>query len=603
MPSRVLLSTEAIVSEEALPVATKRRLKAENVKPFIQHEDGTGQSTAKRQKPNAPREKKFACTHPGCDKIFNRPCRLTQHLNTHTGDRPFVCTYTDCGKSFFRNTHLRAHINSIHENLRTHHCTFPECTQSFTTAQHLKRHVSSHTSQHPHKCQTCEESFRKKTQLERHVRATHLGLKPFACKHQSVDGENGEVVKCPEAFETKGKLEGHVHREHRGGGGAKYFCEECLMQEGGKEGQDDDDDDDDDDDGRFRNQLSWITADSILVWPEDDDGQHDSTSSHEHQDLGNNNNNNDNRENKNNDEIEEETAASTIQPTPTTATPPSSSGSTAPTSAPPASTTAGTFATRLGFKTYHQLQYHIRTVHPPICKTCGKICKSNRDLRAHISENHADPLHIRKGNFVCNWVSEDDGGGSGSPCGQGFPRRWGLLVHQRTVHEKKRPFECPFEGCGRRFGYKSAMEGHYNTHLNPGAGGKKQRRGGRRQSMSSMASSTVATRDQQQQQQQAQSQTAPPAPALLLTKLTGVGYASLRRNIPCVVEGCEFRFLRRYDLLGHLRATHGFGERQVQEIEEVHLEKARGAGGGCGSGGVDGYAGFSDSSGSEYEED
>ena len=72
MPSRVLLSTEATVSEEALPIATKRRLKAENVKPFVQHDgdasasglgghggngDGTAQPTAKRQKANAPREK------------------------------------------------------------------------------------------------------------------------------------------------------------------------------------------------------------------------------------------------------------------------------------------------------------------------------------------------------------------------------------------------------------------------------------------------------------------------------------------------------------------------------------------------------------------
>ena len=50
--------------------------------------------------------------------------------------------------------------------------------------------------------------------------------------------------------------------------------------------------------------------------------------------------------------------------------------------------------------------------------------------------------------------------------------------------------------------------------------------------------------------------------------LTGVGYADSGRNIGCIVDGCQYRFCRVYDLKKHLgaRSAHGFEPALVREL-------------------------------------
>jgi general transcription factor IIIA len=90
------------------------------------------------------------------------------------------------------------------------------------------------------------------------------------------------------------------------------------------------------------------------------------------------------------------------------------------------------------------------------------------------------------------------------------------------VHEKVKPFVCEFEGCGLAFGFKKVLQRHYLTHTHP----------------------------------------APPRVRKvvkdvgLINELAGTGYEDTGRDIDCIVEGCEWRFTREYDLKRHLASFH-----------------------------------------------
>ncbi|RPB03979.1 hypothetical protein L873DRAFT_1730438 [Choiromyces venosus 120613-1] len=203
-----------------------------------------------------PREKKFPCTESGCDKRFTRPCRLTEHLRSHTGERPFQCSVEGCTMSFLRESHLKAHTRAKHLQDKRYVCTFVipegeedqrgnfgfkrvageggkvvdggrECGAKFTTNQHLKRHLESHQKAFPHVCvdyPPCNEGFRKRGPLARHVREVHLGLLPWACPHKDTDDS---TKHCSFASDAKRKLESHITSQHSGLPKLRFWCDIC----------------------------------------------------------------------------------------------------------------------------------------------------------------------------------------------------------------------------------------------------------------------------------------------------------------------------------------------------------------------------------------
>src|SRR4051812_7021772 len=42
----------------------------------------------------------YKCSFTPCTASFSRPCRLSEHERSHTGERPFACQHDDCDKTF-----------------------------------------------------------------------------------------------------------------------------------------------------------------------------------------------------------------------------------------------------------------------------------------------------------------------------------------------------------------------------------------------------------------------------------------------------------------------------------------------------------------------
>ncbi|KAJ7497019.1 hypothetical protein FB451DRAFT_1209737 [Mycena latifolia] len=167
--------------------------------------------------------KRYKCTHKGCDKAYSKPSRLEEHERSHSGQRPFLCE--TCGKSYLRETHLTAHARShLPQSERPFVCSEPNCEKRFWTAQHLRVHADWHNGAKPFVCpeNDCNEAFAKHHQLRAHKCTVHAapGTKPYQCEH---DG-------CTQSFATNQHLRTHskVHNEKR------YTCSHstCLPTNG-----------------------------------------------------------------------------------------------------------------------------------------------------------------------------------------------------------------------------------------------------------------------------------------------------------------------------------------------------------------------------------
>ncbi|CAG7962825.1 unnamed protein product [Penicillium olsonii] len=167
--------------------------------------------------------KTIRCPFEGCDKAFNRPARLQEHIRSHNNERIFHCEFDGCDKSFLRPSHLAHHVKSAHSDVRDYPCDRPGCGKSFVNGSRLRRHLAAHDGRDQHRCTEyppCNETFRKHTTLQKHIMSAHKNMKPFPCtKLDPVTGEN-----CQMAFDTAGNLRTHESRVHAE---KRFTCMEC----------------------------------------------------------------------------------------------------------------------------------------------------------------------------------------------------------------------------------------------------------------------------------------------------------------------------------------------------------------------------------------
>ncbi|KAF2420154.1 hypothetical protein EJ08DRAFT_738721 [Tothia fuscella] len=467
----------------------------------------------------------YTCTIADCGRTFNRPCRLTEHERSHTGERPYSCG--QCDKTFLRDYHLARHKKTSHDGIKDHKCTYDGCDRAFATAQKLREHINSHEKKKGLTCtgyDGCSESFRKKSALHAHVAVAHLNQKPYPCTE--ADLFTGEL--CRRGYETESKLRAHILKAHQG---ERYVCSICSSATHTDSGI------------SMPTSMSVDNASEIM-----DDAS----------------------------EYNPGTPASTVYPFPsyvfsTYNLLQSHIAKTHPPTCPHCHSPCAS---------KRDLARHIELLHPdaagPVLSTtsampppaypctvegCGRVFTKSGNLKVHVQT-----VHENQKNFVCG--------------------RTNLSNSSKMVYDDGREikWDAGKEGCGKGFGTKAMLENHVRTqHLGLEDWNKVTKRRRNAASSSGMGDDISSVFSSNLSEPISKPKGRKPQPTAS-SLLTGLGYENSGRKIKCLNPACPRLFYREYDLRVHCASTHGLAQ---LEVEDALKERAAVEGGVFWYGGID----------------
>lgn len=178
--------------------------------------------------------REYKCTV--CDKAFDRPYRLTRHLEIHDPNRPRIpCNY--CTKTFTRKDSLESHVKTVHASVHPYTCTHETCGRTFATRSTYLSHQKVHGESKPYHCQECDESFPLLNELKDHLKKNHSENEKFRCsecfkvcvssddlEHHKMYDHRFECEICGKIFARLAYLQVHV-KVHNGQ--SKFNCRYC----------------------------------------------------------------------------------------------------------------------------------------------------------------------------------------------------------------------------------------------------------------------------------------------------------------------------------------------------------------------------------------
>ena len=123
----------------------------------------------------------------------------------------------DCGATFAYKSDLKKHFKSVHEGIKSFVCNYDLCDSRFARRYHLKLHVSAvHEKSKPFKCSYCDSAFFEKGKMKRHILNIHESEKAYKCSN------------CCQKFFSEESLRKHTCRERKKiSTGLKFYCEKC----------------------------------------------------------------------------------------------------------------------------------------------------------------------------------------------------------------------------------------------------------------------------------------------------------------------------------------------------------------------------------------
>ena len=402
---------------------------------------------------------------------------------------------------------------------KTFHCPYDACSKSFNRPARLNDHLRSHTGTRPFTCphSPCDKAFLRVTHLNHHIKSAHSTVRDYLCDWEG----------CGKRFVTGTRLRRHKAAHE---GREKYKCAGCGLDFRKH--------------GTLQKHMTLVhegkephICEAVV---DDESGEKCGVGYETLAKL---------RAHEGRVHAEKRFSCTVC------------SSEAEVQGDPVQAAEEGNKEAEGGFTTYESLQAHVKLVHPPTCTNCGLRCGSSRELTRHLEVVHGgQPVSARR-THLCTHPF----------CGRGFTRKGNLMVHMRTVHRNEKRFVCGEvepsrlskrkvaewngeDACGRAFQTKANLEEHVRTAhlgLQHARKGLEKRKGGE-----------IA----EEEQQLMPPPSSKPA-ASVLTRLTGSGYADQSgRDIPCVQAGCEYRFIRDYDLEVHLRTKHGFVDVKIQDL-------------------------------------
>ncbi|XP_005103940.1 zinc finger protein 543 isoform X2 [Aplysia californica] len=141
-------------------------------------------------------ERKFTCNT--CGKTFSAQHYLQLHTRTHTMAKTYACSF--CPKKFSFHALLVKHEDRVHKNQADIKCE--QCGRTFKRRENLNRHMRSHTGEKSFQCPACGQAFTEKGSMKRHYQSQHEQIKPHDCP------------ACEKSFSRKFLLSKHLQRYH-----------------------------------------------------------------------------------------------------------------------------------------------------------------------------------------------------------------------------------------------------------------------------------------------------------------------------------------------------------------------------------------------------
>lgn len=126
--------------------------------------------------------KEHVCPEVGCGKVFKYASKLKKHEASHVklDSVEAFCTEPDCLKHFTNEHYLKIHLNECHSHINCDVCGTKQLRKN------IKRHMQTHDAENSSeriKCtfDGCLHTFSTRSNLQQHVKAVHLAVRPFAC--------------------------------------------------------------------------------------------------------------------------------------------------------------------------------------------------------------------------------------------------------------------------------------------------------------------------------------------------------------------------------------------------------------------------------------